>query len=57
MTKPLYEIVKKLEELLEEHTTLFGRNHKPLESFALGYHRGYTTALQLIIAKVKNYDK
>ena len=57
MTKPLYEIVKKLEELLEEHTTLFGRNHKPLESFALGYHRGYTTALQLIIEKVKNYDK
>jgi hypothetical protein len=57
MTKPFYEIIKELEELLEEHTLLFRRNSKTIEGFELGYHRGYTTAMQLIIAKVKNYNK
>ncbi len=56
MKKPLHQIIKELEEMLEEHKLLFKRSNKPQESFERGYERGYTSCLELVIEKIKNNE-
>lgn len=54
--KPLYQIIKELEDMLQEHKLLFKRSNNPREAFEHGYERGYTTCLELVIEKIKNNE-